>query len=180
MSDIIRPSEFGNEEGLTPVEDIVPGIKPPLPLEPRELYRPIRSADYSADVRNALVESPELKEFFGPFAGQVLVDIGPGEMPTGYQIAALSGAGAYVGVEPYASVNNLKEFLKIIGKYAPSTRLIPRTAIQADALSFLKRLPDKSVSIFASQMESIMEAHYQKATERDCKSLASQRRIHTI
>src|SRR6202007_3332996 len=128
---------FNEKTQLTTVEAIIPGIKPPLPLEPRKFYMPIRSADASAELKRAMRENKEIFNFFEPFSGQIVIEIGPGEMPTGYNIALLSGAKAYVGVEPYASVVNLGKFLEAAEHFTPKdSNQIPRTTVAADALSF--------------------------------------------
>ena len=160
--------DFKKEAQFTTVEAIIPNIKPPLPLEPKELYRPIHPADTAAEVLSVMLENNSLKEFFLPFKGQIVVEIGPGERITGYEIALLSGAHAYVAVDPYNFIDNLQKFLKEAEHFTvsiPSSQ-ISRTAVKADALSFLRRLPDKSVSIFASELESVMEEGYQIEVEK--------------
>ena len=150
-----------NPQKLSEIETIIPGIRPPLPLESKELYKAIRPADVSSNISEELRKSPRLRKFFKSFAGQVVVDIGPGNALSGYDIALFSKAKAYVGVEPYEFIRNLEQMLAVADKMlvTPSPQ-IPRTAIQADALSFFRRLPDKSVSIFASQLESVMVQRY--------------------
>ncbi len=154
-----------NPQQLTSVEVIVPGIKPQLPMEPKERYNKIRAAGAEGAayfIKRGIVESIKLREFFNPFSGQIVVDLGPGDTVTGYEISALSGAKAYVAVEPYYWVECQAKFFRY-DRFPANNQLkkIPHDIVEADALSFLKRLPDKSVSIFASQMESVMKKDYE-------------------
>jgi hypothetical protein len=75
--------------------------------------------------------------------GQVLVDIGAGETGNGYMFASRFGAKGYVGVEP----NWANELSTSISKQ--EVQLIPAIVVKEGMLDFLKRLPDKSVSVMA-------------------------------
>ena len=155
------------------IESIIPGIKPPFPLTSRAEYdlyfpdNPLYPLGTAEDISGGL-NRPELQNFFKPFEGQIVVEIGSGPYISGYKVALFCKARAYVGVEPYEFVKNLKKGLKkaeeVLGSSSPQ---IPRTAVQADALSFLKRLPGKSVSVFASQLESIMKEKYEIAVAKE-------------
>ncbi|MEN9647635.1 MAG: hypothetical protein RLY57_439 [Candidatus Parcubacteria bacterium] len=159
--------EFQSMPQFTEVETIIPEIKPPLPTEPFEgQFRPVRPADAAAEISRLLGKNERVKDFFREFAGQIVIEIGPGELLSGYEIASLSNARAYIGVEPFGFFRNLKKFLEAAER-ATTVPLITRSCVNTDALSFLKRLPNKSVSIFASQLESVMVQKYREAVDEE-------------
>jgi len=108
------------------------------------------------------------------FQGQVVVDLGAGLTPSGYQLSELLKAEAYVGVEPF-NHGQLKSSLKRLESRAEDARgndsyhnspvigywsesffaslpgfseyRIPYSVVAGDMLSFLQRLPDNSVSV---------------------------------
>ncbi len=85
----------------------------------------------------------ELKEIF---RGQVLVDIGSGGNFYGADIAEMFHAKGYVGVELY-------DFLRARQSAGTHNRNIPIALVAEDALTFLRRIPDKSdVSVLLSNM----------------------------
>ncbi len=107
------------------------------------------------------------------FSGQVVVDLGPGESPLAYFMVDLLGAEAYVGVEKHranilsrTSISSTPEGKRqsfdtyrkrAVGAERASAddlRMIPAAVEDADMLSFLKRLPDASVSIFTSGIDA--------------------------
>lgn len=103
-----------------------------------------------------------LKQFL---KGKVLVDIGTGVNLSAYTIARLAECKAYVAVEAYHSealAYNLQHkdnpsFSRWIDKDAEEvikkSPLIPFAVIKAEALTFLKRIPDKSVCVSAFGMD---------------------------
>lgn len=163
--------DSGNPQQLTSVEIIIPGIKPPFPMEPKESYKKIRAAGADGAVsliKRGMLESIKLREFLQSFSGQIMVDLGPGDTVDGYEIASLSGANAYVAVEPYYWVECQTKFFGYDRMPRENNfEKIPHDIVEADALSFLRRLPDKSVSVFASQMESVMKPEYEIAVAQE-------------
>jgi hypothetical protein len=79
-----------------------------------------------------------------PYKDQIVVDLGAGIMPYGLKISESLGAKGYIAVEPNFP-NSLRENI-----YSHS---IPFTIIPEDMLTFLRRLPDESVSILTSGID---------------------------
>lgn len=89
-------------------------------------------------------------------SGQVVIDLGAGDTPWGYYLACAGKAKAYLAIEHYHAdkltdqlfrhVESSLFFDKIIDQ---SVKKIPYSVIVEDMLTFLKRLPDDSVSLFA-------------------------------
>jgi len=92
------------------------------------------------------------KNVFNRLKGQVLVDLGAGYGQEIYPVALEIGAKGYVGVDLWRS-DDLKTALMertyCDGFRSDKTECIPAVAVGEDILSFLKRLPDKSVSFTA-------------------------------
>lgn len=85
----------------------------------------------------------ELKEIFH---GQVLIDIGSGGNLYGVGVAEMLQAKGYVGIEPY-------DFYRVRRAAADLDKSIPMALVAEDALTFLKRVPNKSnVSFLLSNM----------------------------
>jgi hypothetical protein len=101
----------------------------------------------------------------GLFDGEIIVDLGAGDETAGYFLSQVLKGKAYVAVEPFRTeflVNSFKMLdsekpiffsknskkdiknQKITGLYE---RHIPYSIVKNDMLTFLKRLPDNSVSI---------------------------------
>lgn len=113
--------------------------------------RPI-FADYLKSVYGYILCNPEIKEkMSGLFKGQVIADLGAGRQSHGYALAQLVGARAYVGVEPFFP--KLLE-TSVIKEDIPKE--IPIAIAPEDMLSFLKRLPDNSISIILSGIDDII------------------------
>ena len=85
------------------------------------------------------------------FSDQVVVDLGSGENIMGLRTASLLGARGYIAVEKYWP-DKLLENIKSIGSDPgkdPNMRTIPVAIAPEDMLTFLRRLPDESVSVMA-------------------------------
>ncbi len=97
----------------------------------------------------------ELQKVFERFRNQIVVDIGAGSSGYGLRLAEIAGAKAVVAVEPFFSHLLLKNIQNPIGpaKPYPQTARIPIVIVPENALSFLKRLPNNSVSILAGGIE---------------------------
>jgi hypothetical protein len=108
------------------------------------------------------------------FNGQVVVDLGAGHTASGYLLSELMKARAYIGVDLYNtnSLNSDLEKLDFPGDNKAAASLgnelksypgvqkhhIPFSIVKDDMLSFLKRLPDNSVSITMSGIDrSVIE-----------------------
>lgn len=104
------------------------------------------------------------------FKDQVVIDLGAGMSPSGYLIADRAGAKGYIGVDLYHSAR-LAEMIESLRdpeshivrriKEAPApvdtVNVVPLEtkylAVEEDMLTFLKRLPDKSVSVLCSGID---------------------------
>lgn len=152
-------------------EQLVPGIRSGLAFRQVKLSKRARQSNpFAADL--FYLSLKEFVKVFRRFKGQIVVDLGTGVIPYGYIFAYLARARGYIAVERYwaarvrralidptsANWDNAGIFI-----YEPIKRrgyLAPPAAVAAeDALSFLKRLPDHSVSVFASGFDKILLPH---------------------
>ncbi|MBI3420900.1 MAG: hypothetical protein HY006_02450 [Candidatus Sungbacteria bacterium] len=116
-------------------------------------------------------DNKQFKEAFSNLKDQVVVDLGAGSNPRGYYIANSAKAKGYIGVEPNfyrelagSLVKNIDpKKNKHIGweggmEVKPQYHLnkIPAVVVREDMLSFLKRLPDNSVSILCSGVDGFV------------------------
>ncbi len=120
-----------------------------------------RALERISELRSDIENKSPLTSIFRYFRNQIVVDLGAGESYYLHNLASILGAKAYVGVEKYHA-NTLKEN---IGRSTPETierdfdrgpanvEPIPAAIESEDMLSFLRRLPDNSVSIFASGID---------------------------
>lgn len=101
----------------------------------------------------------QVKKAFRKFEDQIVIDLGAGESENGYFLAEASGAKAYIAVEPYwadrlsghfksSNLNTL--YQRPEENKSQSLKNIPIAIAPEDMLTFLKRLPDNSVSILIS------------------------------
>ncbi len=137
---------------LVPVEELIPGIKPEIEGA-RVGFRGLDNDNtYVNDLLRTVESKPEFSKFFKDFQGQIVVDLGAGAESSDYKVIMATGARAYVGVEPnfikFLS-SDIAELLKDESKKTESAA-IPAAVVESDALTFLRRLPDKSVSVFSS------------------------------
>ncbi len=86
-----------------------------------------------------------------PFNNQLVIDLGAGDasMATAYEVAEIGGAKAYVAVELHADGRSAFR-LRLFSE----ERNIPCALVAEDMLSFLRRLPDKSISSICSGIDS--------------------------
>jgi hypothetical protein len=77
--------------------------------------------------------------------GQIVVDLGASDWPWIYKTANMFEARAYIGVD----ITPFGRYFKSKVEREVSDIRIPASYVQEDMLTFLKRLPDNSVSIFA-------------------------------
>ncbi|MEK9160716.1 MAG: hypothetical protein AAB440_01610 [Patescibacteria group bacterium] len=137
--------------------------------------------DYPAGfVRWLAIDAESAESLNEALRGQVVVDIGAGRYPFGYLIADRAGAKGYVGVDAYsasslaATTQSLftdpkSRDQEVFGSVQPP--LITEVSIvEEDMLTFLKRLPDNSVSVFCSGIDSdIINYEYEKQVSEEIK-----------
>lgn len=176
---------------IVPVEQLIPDIKPPFKKSIRGVdyrtndFRDEYSATFLESYLGMYTRYEETFDFLKErFSGQVVVDFGSGDSVNGYFLALLFGAKGYVGVDSFHSErlkNHLTHHgsLKIFNSVCPhdydtSSRpelkeLIPASVIADDMLSFLKRLPDNSVSIFTFGIDNnvIPDRKYREAAAKE-------------
>ena len=96
------------------------------------------------------------------FRDQVVVDLGPGPLKSGYDLADTSNAKAYVGVEPYFEkdlAQKIGEADRINGTAVPIE--LDSTVVPVHMLAFLKLLKPDSVSVLAGGIDhKIIEPVY--------------------
>ncbi|MEI7424743.1 MAG: hypothetical protein WCK10_01340 [Candidatus Staskawiczbacteria bacterium] len=157
-----------------PVESIIPDIKEPSIEKSHVEYNNatddfwrIYISEIASGYRSKEKNS-KISEGLKLFENQTVVDLGAGSRPSGYLLSQLLGAKAYVGVEicgiNTASLENNSEILNTYIDWVKKNDVyrlnkcaeiipdlyaskIPYSIVNQDMLSFLKRLPDNSVSI---------------------------------
>ena len=101
------------------------------------------------------------------FKNQLVIEIGAGCFHFGYALAELLEARAYIGVEPFFA----DHLIRNINQYASkrSIKRIPYTVVPEDILTFLRRIPDGLVSIFAFGIEKCIleDKHYRSNVEKE-------------
>ncbi len=105
----------------------------------------------------AKTDIKSFEEIKQKFQDVVIVDCGAGGSyanysSTGYQIACLLKAKGYIGVEPFNFPMLYRGFLtqEEVEEETP----IPFNLVAEDGLTFLRRLPDNSVSLFSFGLDS--------------------------
>lgn len=172
----------GVDKLLVPVEQLLPGIKlgETTALTREESRGPSHSfseafANTLPDaIRTAFVlnpsdsghyrvpsENPRIeKRLRNGFKDQIVVDLGAGGTLYGYSAAMLGRAKGYVSVDYYRGIsgffkhgfNSLRDgTVNPMGAW--DVPLIPLADVKEDMLTFLRRLPDNSVSIICSGID---------------------------
>lgn len=129
---------------------------------------------YSGLLKNVFIYRNRTKhpEIFDRLKGQVLVDLGAGVGELVYEVATESDAKGYVSVDLWTSPVSeytvlSSEKLYVDNENYPKIaegKRIPVSAVIEDMLTFLKRLPDRSVSIAAFGMShGIISGEYAKS-----------------
>ncbi len=162
----INSEKFSGNPIIT-LQELFPGIdtKGIPELEQRDSsYEPggfLRGDDNGRANDNPLAksiyegDSGTIEKIFKKFKDQIVVDLGAGSDGYGLRLAERAGARAVIEIEPFFShlllenIQNPKD-----AQPYPNTTRIPIAIVPEDALKFLKRLPDNSVSILASGIES--------------------------
>ena len=95
----------------------------------------------------------EDKEFLsGRFSGQILLDLGPGNLLNGYKFAQAMGASVYVASEPWYADELLKSFENMTAT-APNELRIPYVVLSDDMYTVLSEIADGSLSVMASRID---------------------------
>ena len=105
--------------------------------------------------------------------GRIVVDLAGGCNAWGYLLACEAQASCYIGLDAY-NYRGLKGALSSEGlarsfhifrecedpTYRPPGLLIPRAVVPEDMLTFLRRVPDRSVSVLAIGLHYILPPSY--------------------
>jgi hypothetical protein len=157
-----------SNENIVPVETLIPGI---LTDELTDLEEYLQNEEtYKRKFRHC---GSDLLEFYSknldmfgylmledgviPFENQVVVDLGAGSSPYGYIAAKNLGAKAYVAVEPFHTMDLVYNMGRT--KWFKEERMceekedIPFSIVAEDMLSFLKRIPENSVSCLCAGID---------------------------
>ena len=119
----------------------------------------------------------QAKEALKRFDGEIVIDLGAGKNTDGYRIAELGKAESYVAVETI-NFDDLKDILTYFRtKERADETLLPYTIVPEDMLSFLKRLPNKSVSVFAGGISEdiIVNKEYLRNVAKEISRVLSDR-----
>lgn len=127
------------------------------------------SSDILHDLNTLEEKKPVVFESLkAKFKDVIIVDLGAGEgnnvdVSTGYRIACILGAKGYIGVEPFnwqslfrCFLAQTKERTEIAGYGGKSMHLIPFNLVAEDAVTFMRRLPNDSVSLLNSGLSEIL------------------------
>lgn len=188
------PKDRGSEsaeERLVSVEDLLVNIDEQAPQEgvPGVEGYSKQAAD---TVEEIIANRPEeMREFFRPFEGEVVVDIGPGNNVSGYHIACAVGASGYIGVEPVVSscselrddiaddegviTYNLDFSEDSLDYEEFEIENIPAAVVNQDGHSFLRRVSGKEVSVFASALDAtiLQDLDYAENLEQEISRVLS-------
>ena len=111
----------------------------------------ISDAGFAVYALSDLDRNPKhLEKVKSYFEGKIVIDIGAGRNDSGYEVAKKLGCKAYIAVEPYYSKSLLREFSNTKDKD------IPLAVTSDDALTFLKNVPDSSVTIMSFGTDEYM------------------------
>lgn len=185
--------EVKNLIPVVSVDEIIPGVNKDGLLSPSELSEQENCHD---DVEVAKMENQgsalanpqsyidfvgveEIDKLKEVFHGQVVIDLGAGRFIGSYERISKSGAKAYVAVEPFFYSELLgslrRKNLELSQDPSLAPPQIPFCVVAEDMLTFLRRLPDNSVSIFASGIDKhiIRDPDYKKAVSREIRRVTS-------
>lgn len=192
---------------LVSVEQLIPGIKPKqkdssISIEkefnerysdpqnytgnywPSSFTEKIQTSIYWAFADNEY-NTPKFDSDINSFNGQIVVDLGAGRTPYAYLGALYGKAKGYVAVdkfqyralqELYGDTENLRQEAAD-SVYTKRMDLIPVAIEDDDMLSFLRRLPDNSVSIICCGMDDIVLPNYpyRKEVEKEMARVLNQK-----
>ncbi|MEI7497912.1 MAG: hypothetical protein WCK11_01355 [Candidatus Falkowbacteria bacterium] len=167
-------SEYRNNDISNPVRDVPVSVGTSL-TEPY-MYDLLSSLDY--ELNNNKTDS--YKKLLQLCQNKPLVDLGAGKQSIGYIVSSWLGAKGYVAIEPHnfqelaENLLNNQELDEQIASHKNikvGTKPIPYSIIREDALTFLKRLPDKSVGVlsFGTDGYIIKDGQYTKDVINEIK-----------
>jgi hypothetical protein len=104
-----------------------------------------------------------------PFSGRPLVDLAAGNSANGYRLAQYLKSSGYVAAEPF-NYSFLHQDLERFEEEGADSE-IPAAIAPEDMLTLLRRLPDKSVSLFSSGVDDAIlpDPEYRKQVEEEIK-----------
>ena len=154
LSDIVPRAKFN---GLLSYEE----IRKPL-AERRAPFGKAIYKDFATEVWRVLCHKENIRGdaqiawVRSQLRDQIVVDLGVGNIAI-YSLACSVGAKGYIAVEPFWSEDVIAAFnaghSHEYSKSPLTGNQIPAAVVRDDALSFLRRLPDGTVSIFAGGLD---------------------------
>lgn len=176
---------------LVSVEELIPNIKPKGSTglageESRDLghdWDDAYAGNLPMEVMQAFSEVSmyRVNRALGDkFKNQVVVDLGAGNF-YGYEAAVIGEAKGYVAVDKYndlsrmyADPKEVKDRMDDNDSFAKGRDIIPAAVELDDMLSFLRRLPDNSVSIISSgQIDVIDNQKYREEVRKEVARVLS-------
>lgn len=175
---------------IVPVENIIPDINTDKLTTIEEQLKKIGDDDssrkklefgspqgtpYGSFVESNYRTDENIRKAFEKFKDQIVIELAAGWIPCGYYLANIAGAKAYIAEEPYWPDKIAKEFNYQLEAYKyKNLREIPVAIVPEDMLTFLKRLPDNSVSIFTTGIdEAILEYKYMELVKKEMTRVLS-------
>lgn len=129
-----------------------------------------------SDILKNIFTTGKRSEFFELLKGKIVVDLGAGMHPYVYSVAVESEASGYIAVDLWHG-QHLKDELdeRVYGSGQTESfprvnaeKRIPASFIDEDMLTFLRRLPDHSVSIAAFGLgDGIIKGQYAKEVNKE-------------
>jgi len=169
-----------------PLETLVAGINlSNLRYNPE--YKRYESRDYNANVSwdrgeghpigqkyidflLVAVTKPGVEKFMKAVANTILVDLGANSCNS-YFLARALGARGYIGVDKFnpGEEDDFNEAYstELWEKKLKNKNNVPLAVVQEDMLTFLKRLPDNSVSILTTGIQIGIKGNYSSQVERE-------------
>jgi hypothetical protein len=129
------------------------------------------------ELRSDIEKENPLTAIFKHFQGQIVIDLGAGESCYVHNLCSVINANAYIGVEKFfadtlknsISKSTTESIEREFSRKPDEVKPIPAAIEKEDMLSFLRRLPDNSVSIFASGLDTnvIPDRDYRKQVRNE-------------
>ncbi len=161
-----RQPEQRTRFDIKKVADIIPGLRTEMQSGKYEhellsIFGALRLESFAKNffkfvqrLEGSVDSDSNAKEFIDGLKrlrGQVVVELGAGSSPMNAILAKRYGARAYVGTDP-VNAEDLEINLRKEGLL--NDKRIEVAVVPEDALTILKRLPDKSVSIMVSGLDN--------------------------
>lgn len=189
---------------IVPVEELIPDIKPETEVAGKSYGSNHFDNNFMPEFLKAVSDftcNPETLEILRRrFKDQILVDLGPGTSRGGYDVAVALGCKGYVAVErfwhqqltegsrsEYETLDRVDALYKKYhffqtrkGNIKPEIHLIPASVAAEDMLTFLRRLPDNSVSVLTSGIDTtiLVNTEHRREIAKELQRVLSEKGMY--